>query len=170
MASCDDIIEIEHEEGASVRNINVRKAKDGVEGPAGAFTLQSVELGIGADGEPITSCVVKPSSNVSARKRRRPKVGTVSETALTELEHLAIDGKGKPSKGHARIPDGVELINVDVWRAACRKKRLSEGDEQSERRAFRRTKTDLSALGWIGSFDGSVWLIPDKSLGGQNAR
>jgi hypothetical protein len=172
-ASCDDVIEIEREDGDSVRSVFVRKAKDGEEGPVGTFTLDRVELGIGADGEPVTSCVVNHRASTPKRKmRRRPKDGTANGKALVELDHLVMKGKGTLSKGHERIPDGLTLINVDDWRAARRKKRLSEGDNDSEERAFRRTKQQLSADGWVGAYDAWVWLIADKSSepsqGGRN--
>ncbi len=54
-------VEIEVSMGAVVRTAKVTKLKDGEDMAAFHFTLESVELGKRANGNPITSCVVVPA-------------------------------------------------------------------------------------------------------------
>lgn len=165
-AGCDNVIEIEREEGASVRNLIVRKHRDGEEGPVASFTLERVELGRDPLGASITSCVVIPTGDPTPATRRRPHDGTANGKALSELEHIIIAGNFQKSRGHARIPDGAKLVNVDDWRAACRTRRLGEGSEESESKAFRRAKQALSSDGFIGEYNSFVWPIGGQLLSG----
>ena len=173
---CDEILRIDHEEGAPVRELHVMKCKDGEEGPVGTFTLSTVEIGRNADGDPMTSCTVKPSDEPPARKKaKRPSPGSAAGKALNELDHLTIAGKGYTSRGHDRIPDGVFVVAIDDWRAACRRRGLSkEGGDEAEKKAFQRARGDMSRNGFVADYDTSVWHIrdmPEMSRSeGQNAR
>lgn len=163
-AGCDDVIEIDREEGASTRSVTIRKHRDGEEGSAGSFTLEKVDLGRNEAGEIMTSCVVVPDTTPSAAtKLRRPPEGTGNAKALAELEHLLIAGRFQVSRSHPRIPDGIQLVDVNEWRAACATRRLSEGNDDSERKAFNRAKQALSGAHWIWEYNSSVWLLSGHS-------
>jgi len=82
--------------------------------------------------------------------------------ALNELHHLIIADEFVVSRNHDRIPDGMQLVDRDAWRKACRRKGLSEGDEESEKRAFRRAVNQLSGAGLVGAYSTYVWPIPGQ--------
>lgn len=156
----DTIIAVEREQKAAVRSVILEKAKDGVEGPVGAFSLENVVLGQDEDGDPITSCVLKVSDEAVKKARQRPPDNTPAGKALYELELLASDGKGQTARGHGRAPDGVLLIKRSDWRAACLAKRLSaDGLPEAEKKAFQRAYNTLSRENFIGEFGDLVWLI-----------
>jgi hypothetical protein len=162
---CDDILRIDREEGSNTRELYQYKSRDGKEGPIGAFTLETVDLGSDMDGEPLTSCTLKAVAAVSsAREPQRPPSTTAAGKALVELEHLLIEEQATPSHGHPRIPDGTMLVKRSAWQAACIAKRLSNGKPDNEERVFRRADSHLSGRGLIGTFGDVVWLIrADKS-------
>jgi hypothetical protein len=160
---CYEVLRIDHKEGAPARELHVMKAKDGEEGPVGTFTLAVVKIGRDEDGDPISSCTVKPSDAPTARRKgERPSSGSAAAKALDELDHLVIAGKGYKSGGHDRIPDGAFVVALDDWRAACRGRGLSAtGEDEAEKKAFQRARRDLSCDGFVGDYDTSVWHIRD---------
>jgi hypothetical protein len=168
-AGLDAVIEIEHDgEPASARNVVVRKAKDGPEGPIGAFTLETVAVGVNPDGSEIDSCNIRPCA--SEDRRRRIKPGSAADKALKELHELVISKSGVVARGHARAPDGVWLIPLERWREKCRRKRLSTGKTDVENRAFLRAVDTLTDAGRIGEFDGHAWMLigHGRSMGGNS--
>ncbi|CAN1721175.1 regulatory protein [Hyphomicrobium sp. 1Nfss2.1] len=169
-AGCDEVLRIDREDGSTVRDLVIQKSKDGDEGPVASFTLEKVQLGTNNKGRTITSCVLKELTTPRGPKKpERPKPHTASGKALNELEHLIIDGRFSTSRGHDRIKDGTKLVSIEHWREACSRVMLSEeGSEETEKRTFRRTKSDLSARGLIASFDGKVWMPGHFSEPGQN--
>jgi hypothetical protein len=162
-ADFDTVIRIEREPGSPVRNVVLEKAKDGEEGPVGSFSLNRVVLGRDDDGDDITSCVVRLTDQPAETASKRPPPHTASGKALNELEHLIIAGRGAPSRGHHRIPDGATLIRRDEWQAACLAKQLSSGEPDSERRIFRRAVDQLTASGLIGAFGEHVWPVQHRA-------
>jgi hypothetical protein len=160
---CDEVLRIDHEEGDPLRELHIMKSKDGEEGAVGTFTLSVVEIGRDEDGNPRTSCTVKPSDAPPARKKpKRPSIASAAGRALNELDHLVIAGKGYVSRGHDRIPDGVFVVALDDWRAACRRKGLSkEGGDEAEKKAFQRARGDMSRAGFVADYDAHVWLVGD---------
>src|SRR5262245_55216349 len=114
------------------------------------------------EGDPITSCTVDILSSSAKKRPRRPNPETQPGKALNELEHLILDGKFTVSGEHERIRKGTKLVKISDWEAACRKKRLSTGKEESEIRAFQRAKREL-AKHFVGTYGEYVWLIEHLS-------
>lgn len=70
-----------------------KKVKDGMDGIKGHFKRDVVELGEDADGEEITSCVIRPDDSVRAEAAPRVKMPLVQQTAMAAFE-AAISEKG----------------------------------------------------------------------------
>jgi RecA-family ATPase len=88
-ADGDVVIRVDHEKGADVRTVVLEKAKDGEEGPIGAFALERVVLGQDADGDDITSCVVRPCAGETVG-RQKPIKSKAAQKALNELHQLVL--------------------------------------------------------------------------------
>jgi hypothetical protein len=163
-AGLDAVIRIERDKDASERHVRLEKSKDGPEGPLFSFTLKTIVLGSDADGDEVTTCIVDQAEGANRSLRRRPHPGTGAAKALNELEHLLIETKPDPMKGHHRIPDGVLTVSKSAWRDACRQKGLSDtGEPDAERKAFQRALLALEKAGQTASYNEYAWIIGGTS-------
>lgn len=90
-AACDVEIEISRDEEANTREMRLTKAKDGEDGLRWGFKLDVVTLGLDADGDAITSCVVAetdlPATKLSDKDRKAAKkIGRVEAHILDTIE------------------------------------------------------------------------------------
>jgi RecA/RadA recombinase len=159
IAACDTVIKITRDKG--IREVVAEKVKDGAGGKLFSYRLELIQLDVDDDGDAIVSCIVKRTAP-GGQPARRPVPGSQASRALEELEELVIDDRGEKAHAHPRAPEGAILVKVDVWRSQCRRKHLSDGDSDNEKKAFQRAFQKLSALGTIGSYDGDVWLVRIK--------
>lgn len=147
--------------------IAIEKNKDGPDGAEIGFKLRVVDLGLDDEGDPINTRVVEienAGSTASKPKRRRPKADTAAGKALQQLEELIIDGRCETVVGEAGIPDQAQVVKLEVWRDACRRKGLAPGSREetrddSERKAFQRALHSLEASNWIGITNDKVWMV-----------
>jgi AAA domain/Bifunctional DNA primase/polymerase, N-terminal/Primase C terminal 1 (PriCT-1) len=77
--------EIEVSKNGDQRVATVTKMKDGEDGMKFAFKLLPIELGVDADQEPVTSCVVEPAAVVTSGNRTEPRPGTVERTLFDAI-------------------------------------------------------------------------------------
>ncbi len=165
-AALDVVIRIDREKDATQRTVTLEKSKDGVEGLIESFTLSRVSLGVDDDGDEITSCSILPTDAVEAAPSSRPTLPPAAQSALAELHELLIAERGDKAKGHARIPDGVTVIKLSDWRAACRDRSLStSGEAEAEKKAFGRAVDALEKASFIARFGDFVWLLKGHNHG-----
>jgi AAA domain len=155
-AACEAVIKING--NGDVREVVTEKVREGTIGPLFSFTLKQVVLGADEDGDQITSCIVESAAPAN-RKARRPQPESRAGKALNELEQLIIGGKGTPAQGHPRAPDGATLIAKADWRDACRRRHLSDGTQENEKKAFQRAVIALSQANLIGDHGDDVWPL-----------
>lgn len=138
-AAADAEIEIiRHENGQ--REIRISKMKDGDDGMSWGFKLETLEVGLDDDGEPITSCVAieaelpKPEADDKPRKGVK-KLGRVeahimetletqvdpfvADMPMTDFVQLCVDGMPAPE------PNKRDVRRQDVIRAL---RSLTKGD------------------------------------------
>jgi len=72
IAALDAAIEVSR--NGDQRSWQVAKSKDGEDGAAHPFKLEVMELGIDADGDPVTSCVIKADSSSPIKKPLTPSM------------------------------------------------------------------------------------------------
>ena len=89
-AACDVEIEISRDEESNAREMRLSKAKDGEDGLRWGFKLDIVTLGLDADGDAITSCVVLETdlqaTSASDDRKGAKKVGRVEAHILDTIE------------------------------------------------------------------------------------
>jgi hypothetical protein len=132
--------------------------KDGPDGDVIASRLEMVEVGVDADGEPITSCVVV-AVDVSP-SRDRPRTARLPKAAQTALRALAevLDEQGQAAPPSRHIPNGAKVVSVAAWREQAYLRGISTSEEvDSKRKAFQRASEHLIGIGRVGIWDGSVW-------------
>ena len=124
------------------------------------FTLDVVELGEDEDGDPVTSCVVKPSD---APATKTAKLSPSNRVAMDAL-HKAILDLGTTPPASTNIPRHTKAVHEHQWRDYAYKCAVSGSEKQdSKQRAFKRAADELRKSGMIGVWDGWVWLAKTPS-------
>ena len=135
----------------------VAKSKDARDGAAHPFSLDVVELGTDEDGEPITSCVVRPVVEIadSIRRALPPKSGNqrIVWDALGEIFREARDAR--PEGAPITLPHGRPCIRLEDAIAKTRTRLVCEPKRQTER-----TQAAIRGLierGLLCHEDGFLW-------------
>ena len=150
------------------RNVVLDKVRDGPDGPWFAYDLEEIELRIDADGDPVTACVIRTKS-AGVQMGNRHSMAPSAQKALVVLNDLLAGGAAcsvqPPGLGGA---DVALAVPINVWRDACRKRRLSSGaNSDSESKAFRRAHERLEEDGHISTYGDFVWPRAQADRPGQ---
>jgi hypothetical protein len=128
LAALDGAIEVTRD--LDRRQWSVYKAKDGSDGDAHPFRLEVVEVGE-MDGEPATSCVIRPQDGADAGSRRAlpPKAGH---------QRAVWDALGEPFKqsqnyGMAGAPAFRPCVTMETAIAASKGRLVCDAKRQTER-------------------------------------
>jgi AAA domain len=157
-AAADTLIEIERPKGSSVSVATVRKQKDGPEGQEFQFRLEPLQIGLDGDGDPVTSCIVCDVEDEGSIAKSR-KLTPPQERALEVLRRLVVDFGEPVRSGHKVIPEGVQLVPLDLWRVECRKSGVSPNENpEAQRKAIYRAITELQAKKLAAIYEDKVWL------------
>ena len=140
--------------------ITTEKQKDAEPLAPIQLKTKSIELEVGELGlEVETSLVLEECEDpveVSARKKLSPG----QRVALDAL-HEALQDSGKQEPG-PHIPKGYFVVSESLWRSFALKKQISDGSEDSKRKAFLRAAVALQERGIVGKWDDFVWIWKGK--------
>jgi hypothetical protein len=133
--------------------------KDGAEGDIITSRLQLIDLGLDADGESITSCVIVPAeveSQASTKpKKREPKSVKAFRAAFTEA--LDTDGHTIRVRG-----DGSEVRAVDLKHVRKQfELHWATGESDPDKQADARRKTFKRLTGETMPSDFATWIEGD---------
>ncbi|MDQ2963220.1 MAG: AAA family ATPase [Pseudomonadota bacterium] len=150
LGAADAFIRVESDEQGN-RAAEVEWSRDGESGQKYGFRLQMVDMGIDADGDRITSCVLAAGS-VPVDK---PK--TVRRDVALDALREAISEHGEPMPGTSTIPKGVKAVRLEVWKARWA---LRTGYEESRSADanFAKDKRALLESGKVAISKPFVWL------------
>jgi hypothetical protein len=151
-AATDTAILVEKYEG--VHSFTLERQKDGDDGAKFGFRLDQFEMGTDADNDAITSLIVEPTD---LPKGKRTHLTRKNAAALTEFADLLNRGAGHPHHGSDRIPPGVEVIDIELWRETLHKRSLLDG--KNPRQQFKDIKAALLAAGKIGIWEEQAWIV-----------
>lgn len=127
-ASLDAAIEVTKTD--QQRNWRITKSKDGRDDKSACFRLEVVGLGIDAEGDAITSCVVIEDSEQLPAMKPLP----LSTRQAVDAYHN-VEKRNEPAKIGAGI-------STDLWREEFFKIYVSDTKE-AKKRAFNRARSDL---------------------------
>lgn len=114
---------------------------DGEEGDVLAFTMKSVELGIGEDGEPTTAPVVVPADPMDSGERLVDNVKGHNARAFEILRDL-IGSQGIPPEGQ-HFPSEVLVVREETWRQAFYTDDTKGTKQDTLRARFKRAHASL---------------------------
>lgn len=118
-----------------------KKVKDGLDGTRGDFELEAVTLGVDADGDEISSCVVR-SSESDATEAKAPEVSASVRTALLSLQAVLT------LTGAAGSAEGACAVSLEDWRAMLYEN-TTASSPSGKRNAFSRALSELQELGFV---------------------
>ncbi len=154
-AAIDTEIAITQDNG--VIKSEIMKQRDGETGACKHFALLPYKVSVDEDGDPVFSCVLT-ETNVEKKKDR---LSGQAKEAYQVLCDLIID-KGSnyvPKKGM----EAQKVVRTDDFKAYFFKAGIANTDKQdSIDKAFHRARKTLENKGYIGEWDGYVWLL-DRS-------
>ncbi len=136
-AAMDAQIEIIREEDGR-REIHLEKMRDGQDGLRFGFELETITMGVDADGDAITSCVVRPTELVE--KEREPSTADRLGTKLGPVERLLIETAEEDFRSDSRV--GYDTFVAAVMQ---RMPEASEGMRDTRRQRVVRALTGLSS-------------------------
>lgn len=149
---------VDTEIAISDRQISCAKQRD-MEIPSRLFfDLQSVELGVDQDGDPVTSAVVVPADAPAMKAKPLSGRDEVAAQALDEALRLG----GATRKGE-NLPRNRKVVELSRWRDQCRVNGLTdpEATADTQRKAFTRAKERLLDRDCIRVWDQFVWKVSD---------
>jgi len=158
-ANIETAIEVKRDLETNERSLHLIKLKDGEDGLKLGFELQSVQLGVDDDGDPITSCVVRPAQMKAAPTGHdlKPRLSAGQASFLQCLDDAIIHRGGVMPPGICRDPQaiGVEWRDfVSIYKAV----RGSSLDDNALRQALKRDGDTLTVKGFIGRNSPWVWI------------
>jgi hypothetical protein len=137
-------------------------AKDGEVGLTFTSRLEQVQIGIDADGEIISSCVVEAvgdfshSTQKNSKSRRLPPAAQIALKAL----HKTIHEVGEPAPASNTIPPNATVVTIEQWQARALMAGISSSEtEKVKRRTFDRAQERLIADGLVGAWTNYRWLM-----------
>jgi len=135
------------------REWKLAKSKDGRDGAVHAFRLDVIDLGEDEDGEPVTSCVVRPAVDAPTLARAKPPTGGNQKIVYDAIGPLLRDSS---QLGRGGAPATRPCITVDEAIAGIKDRLAVEQKRRAER--VRQAITGLIASQVLGSNEGWLWL------------
>lgn len=148
LAALDAAIEVRRD-AAGARSLSLAKSKDSNDGLQHHFTLEVVNLGIDDDGDPITSCRVRPVDRV------------VKTKALSPGQQLGMGAFMAAAAANVSADDRSVHASLKDWRAEFLRRSTAETPE-GKRSLFSRIRRELVELGRLAVSD-DVYKLPGSA-------
>lgn len=131
----------------------IKKQRDGRVGQVTYYQIQEYEVGKDEDGDPVMSCALEET----AIEDKKPRLNGQTKQGYQVLCNLVLE------KGIQHIPrKGMTektVVRIEDFRTDFFKAGIAATDKpDSVDRAFHRAKTKLKNSGYIGEWDGYIWL------------
>ena len=150
----DGFIHVERQGDA--RSWCLEIAKDDIETDKRGFRLETVDLGLDEDGDPVRSCVV-----VEAEAPAKP----ARDVALTPKQKLTLDCLATALADHGEdaphahdIPRNTKAVRFAWWQDAVNRYLSGDAPDWRKRQDLQRTAEALQAKGLVRHVDGWCWL------------
>jgi putative DNA primase/helicase len=146
-AALDAAIEVKR--SGDEREWSVAKAKDGADGKSHPFMLDIVNMGEDEDGDPITSCVIRPSAGAGVRAK-----------PLTQAQQIGMDAFMVAASANIVGDDQSVHARVEQWRDEFYRRSTAE-TQGGKRSTFSKVKNELVELGKL-TVSADVYRIPNR--------
>lgn len=150
-AALDAAVEVSRD--GDRREWKVSKSKDGADGDAHPFRLEVVQLAPDADGEPVSSCVVRRDMAAADVARAKLPQGGNQRIVLDALRPMF---RASPRFGMGGAPASRPCVELEPALSTAGAALPCASDRRTER--TREAITGLVARGVLGCGDGWLWL------------
>ena len=154
-AAIDTEIEVVAEEGTARKTAAVVKQRELKKGDVFEFTLTTVEIGFNRHGEAVTTCLVQPTGNQHAAPAARKQGGSAGRALEVLTDLIAATGQ----IGFAGTPANTPSVPEAWWRERFYEAAMAGAEEDTKRKAFRRTADALVQKHIVGMGNRRVWLV-----------
>ena len=156
--------EIQVSQASGIIQVLVTKQRDGKTGDTLNFELKEYEVSKDEDGDPIISCALV-ETDISNSKTKLTSQAFQSYQVLCDLfcDETEVR-KHTPKKGMQE----QNCIGIESFKDHFIKSGIVSSDKpDSFSKAFNRSKNMLKSLGYIGEWDGYIWLTDKADKVGQ---
>lgn len=141
LGALDAAICVDRSGASSVRRWTLAKSKDAEDGISFQFSLHRVELGTDADGDTVSSCVVR---RVEGEQRETVRLSRTLQYGLDSLKEVLAE-------------EGESRVHVDAWRTAFYRNHWGD-NTHAKKTAFLRARSDLTRAGLVCVHDDEYFL------------
>lgn len=169
LGAADVSVEISKDPDSKQRVAKVLKAKDDADGDKFAFYLDIEELGIDADGDPITTCVVREADSDDAKTSDKyPMTPTERQWSEVVREYFNRDGTTEMVKPERASAVAFPCATRGQIRGWVRSKGLigvaesvaeNKGLNSTDRATFNRMLNTLQRKNKLRVHDDWIWLV-----------
>lgn len=165
-ANADSALEVIRDKTSKSRSFKIAKVKDGLDGQTIGFRLQTVVLGSYDDGKSITSCVVEPAQDGSARTGDRPGGNPLTSMQIAFLRVLRqiTAAKGVEVPPSLSAPAGARGVLWPEFLTAYMIEADPEKSDEAVKKQAARDGDKLLNRAMIGRAKPYLWLT-DKGDG-----
>jgi KaiC/GvpD/RAD55 family RecA-like ATPase len=136
----------------------IQHMKDGEPGEPMVDRLESVTVGTDDDGDPITTCIVKPIDGQAVEPDTR-KRGSDRDVLAMEALTEALLNHARLLPASLMLPNGTKGCTLDQWRDELYARSILERDKGTSREKFSRLRERLTRKRMIGIRNDFVWLV-----------
>lgn len=150
------------------RRARVTKARDGAIGDELHFTLDTIDLGLDDDGDPMTTCrvVEMDGQDPGDVPPIAPRLTAQAGIALDALRELTASST-RTSAASSAMPGGKRLVAIADWRDRFRARRgrpdvvdqdEARREQEASKKAFQRAVDEVLKAKLAGAWEGDAWL------------
>ena len=158
-AACDTEIELSFDEETRVRTARATKQRDMETGAEINFILQIVELGEDADGDQVTTCIIRQATREEmeeVQKDARPQ-GPNQQNFKKCFMQLRGEGVGGPNPTGAGWPEAGKFWCIDS--GTVEEHFVGKVTTKNPRQTWTQTLNDLIKKGYCEVNGGKIWIV-----------
>ena len=134
------------------------KGNDQPEGELTAFKLESAELGLDEDGDPVTTAILSNQLFDGGAQKPGAKLSDRQKLALEALTEATLS-HGRNPPGEFQLPASIQVVTADEWKAELFRRNVLDQEGSNPRARFADLRNALAARKKIGTRDGLVWSV-----------
>jgi hypothetical protein len=155
LSGADDVQIAVERTGSGVVTVTVEHMKDGDASEPLAFELDRVDLGQDTDGDPITSCLVRPCE-LPVKAAKGPKLTGTTKLAFDTLVEVLAESGEVPTVNNY-VPRDVKVCSAIMWREVFYSRHPGEKPD-AKQKAFVRAQLTLQERKLVGIWSNKAWL------------